>query len=162
MESTLLQGSERKYEWTEAEGKASRDLMGSSGVHMAVRADCLGPKWLYLYSLASIREPLAPTPHHRKHLGARQLSVAEVIPKGVDSRGPCGPSNWATILSWKEDLPLGPSYIWVHLLSQLSKGIPHGTQVAHLSVRHFPPCPYLVTAALSPPYDEGVVPLPGR
>lgn len=106
--------------------------------------------------------PPAPTPHRRKHLGARQLSVAEVIPKGVDSRGPCGPSNWATILSWKEDLSLGPSYIWVHLLSQLSKGVLHGTQVAHLSVRHFPPCPYLVTTALSPPYDEGAVPLPGR
>lgn len=63
--------------------------MGTSEAHVAVRVECIGLKWLHLFSLAPIREPPPPIPlSPGKDLGARQLSVAEVITKGLTLEGP--------------------------------------------------------------------------
>ena len=64
--------------------------MGTSEAHVAVRVECIGLKWLHLFPLAPIREP-PPSPiplSPRKDLGARQLSVAEAITKGLTLEGP--------------------------------------------------------------------------
>lgn len=92
-------------------------------------------------------------PGDKAALSSRGYPQRGRLLKALWSQQPGNHSSLEGGPSLRPALQVGP------FVSQSSKGVPCGTQVDHLSVSHFPPCPHLMTTALSLPYDEGGVPL---